>query len=176
MIPCTVALLPHPDTPCHAVAGIHVDVERTDSGALRLRYTLSGDLTALRIAPPGSGKRQDALWRHTCCEAFLLGADGRAYREFNFSPAGDWQAYDFHAYRAGGGLADVNRPIIVRTESPGQLQIDVELSAAAGMTGNRLGLSAVLETGAGHLSYWALRHAPGQPDFHHTDAFALELT
>jgi hypothetical protein len=25
------------------------------------------------------------------------------------------------------------------------------------------------------LSYWALRHAAGKPDFHHRDAFAMPL-
>ena len=39
----------------------------------------------------------------------------------------------------------------------------------------RLGLSAVVEDVDGILSYWALRHPSGKPDFHHTDAFALQL-
>jgi len=39
----------------------------------------------------------------------------------------------------------------------------------------RLGLSAVLEAHDGTRSYWALRHPPGQPDFHHPDAFAVTL-
>jgi hypothetical protein len=39
----------------------------------------------------------------------------------------------------------------------------------------RLGLSAVVEATDGGLSYWALRHPPGKPDFHHIDAFALQL-
>jgi len=38
-----------------------------------------------------------------------------------------------------------------------------------------VGLCAVIEDGPGALSYWALRHAPGKPDFHHRAAFALEL-
>ncbi len=38
-----------------------------------------------------------------------------------------------------------------------------------------LGLSVVIEEESGALSYWALRHAPGKPDFHHASAFALEL-
>jgi hypothetical protein len=33
----------------------------------------------------------------------------------------------------------------------------------------------VIEAADGSLSYWALRHPPGKPDFHHRDAFALEL-
>ena len=36
-------------------------------------------------------------------------------------------------------------------------------------------LSAVLEDSKGVLSYWALAHAPGKPDFHHPAAFALDL-
>jgi hypothetical protein len=39
----------------------------------------------------------------------------------------------------------------------------------------RIGLSAVIEDRDGSLSYWALRHPHGKPDFHHPDAFALEL-
>jgi hypothetical protein len=38
-----------------------------------------------------------------------------------------------------------------------------------------LALSAVVEERNGALSYWALRHSPGKPDFHHPEAFALEL-
>ena len=39
----------------------------------------------------------------------------------------------------------------------------------------RLALSAVVEAADGELSYWALRHPPGRPDFHHIDAFDLQL-
>jgi hypothetical protein len=39
----------------------------------------------------------------------------------------------------------------------------------------RLGLSALVEAIDGELSYWALRHLPGKPDFHHVDAFDLQL-
>ena len=44
------------------------------------------------------------------------------------------------------------------------------------LAGNtQIGLSAVLEEKDGTKSYWALRHPPGKPDFHHPDCFALEL-
>jgi len=33
----------------------------------------------------------------------------------------------------------------------------------------------VVEELDGSHSYWALRHPPGKPDFHHSDAFALEI-
>jgi hypothetical protein len=39
----------------------------------------------------------------------------------------------------------------------------------------QLAFSAIIEDDQGVLSYWALTHPPGRPDFHHPDAFALEL-
>jgi len=33
----------------------------------------------------------------------------------------------------------------------------------------------VIEEAAGTLSYWALCHPPGRPDFHHSDNFVLEI-
>ncbi|MND06273.1 hypothetical protein D3C83_275510 [compost metagenome] len=53
----------------------------------------------------------------------------------------------------------------------------LELEAVIGSTGETLlvGLAAVIEAADGALSYWALRHAPAKPDFHHRDAFALAL-
>ena len=52
-----------------------------------------------------------------------------------------------------------------------------ELEAVIASTGEalQLGLAAVIESADGALSYWALRHPPGEPDFHHRDAFALAL-
>jgi hypothetical protein len=32
-----------------------------------------------------------------------------------------------------------------------------------------------MEDAGGVLSYWALDHPAGKPDFHHPDAFALQL-
>jgi hypothetical protein len=39
----------------------------------------------------------------------------------------------------------------------------------------QLALAAVIEDGNGRLSYWALGHPQGKPDFHHPDGFTLEL-
>jgi len=37
------------------------------------------------------------------------------------------------------------------------------------------GCRRLIEETNGAKSYWALAHAPGKPDFHHPDAFALDL-
>ncbi|HEY5897937.1 MAG TPA: DOMON-like domain-containing protein [Burkholderiales bacterium] len=145
---------------------------------MALNYVLEGDLARLRIAPPGPSRLGDQLWRHTCCEAFI-GAAGRTdYHEFNLSPSGEWAAHAFARYREGGPLDDetLNPQIAIeRTARTLELSALIDLRRL-GVSGTiRLGLSVVAEHEDGAISYWALKHAPGKPDFHHRDAFALEL-
>ena len=103
--------------------------------------------------------------------------EGPDYREFNFSPSGEWAAYAFHSYRNGGVLENELSPGIVVSKTMERLELGAEI--CQGLVPHdrplRLGLSAVVEDVDGILSYWALRHPPGKPDFHHTDAFALQL-
>lgn len=171
-------LIHHPDTPCPLVTTLTAEAAPGPGGGLALTYVLTGDIGALRIPPAALRRHRDGLWRHTCLEAFVMAGDGPAYLEFNLSPSGEWAAYTFRAYREGAVLeldappdiacaADADR-LVLTANLPGDCLPDAERL--------RLGLSAVLEERDGRLSYWALRHAPGKPDFHHTDAFALEFS
>ncbi|HEX6530934.1 MAG TPA: DOMON-like domain-containing protein [Burkholderiales bacterium] len=160
----SAALERHPATPCAALRGITVRVER--GTALQLTYTLEGQIERLRIPPPRAPRFIDGLWQHTCCELFVA-RPGGGYREFNFSPSGEWAAYEFDGYRTGRRAIEARPDIVLRGQ---QLEVSVEELKAA-----RIGLSAVIEEEDGTISYWALRHAPGKPDFHHPDAFAMEL-
>lgn len=176
MLLMDAALTRHPATAAPAVAAIAVALARQDDGALTLTYTLTGATPALLIPGPTTPGRADGLWRHTCCEAFVMAGAGPGYREFNFSPSGQWAAYAFTAYRAGGTDLAMPAPAIACRVHDDGLKLVARLPAAALPAGSlRLGLSAVLEDTAGGISYWALRHPPGKPDFHHTDAFALAL-
>jgi len=58
-----------------------------------------------------------------------------------------------------------------------RLELDAEIRPECLPPGRslRLGLCAVVEDAHGELTYWALRHPTGQPDFHHRDAFVLSL-
>ncbi len=58
-----------------------------------------------------------------------------------------------------------------RLEIEGRIRLD-RLGYGGSLS---IGLSAVVEDESGALSHWALRHPPGKPDFHHREAFALEL-
>jgi hypothetical protein len=155
------------------VTGIAVEVERTPAG-LALRYVLSGDLAALAVPPRAPSRRTDELWRHTCFEAFVRPLPGAAYREFNLAPSTQWAAYRFAAYREGMEPAGTPPPRVEVEAGAGRLTLHATL-AVPDPGRWRLGLSAVVETTEGRVSYWALRHPPGRPDFHHGDCFALEL-
>lgn len=169
-------LTPHPDHPCEAVTGLVVEVTRLVPARLGLRYTLKGTLGSLTLAPPSQSTPAGGLWRHTCFEAFARAGDAAGYLEMNFAPSTQWAAYRFAGYREGMAPAgDIEPRIAVRRAAAEfVLDVDVALDIAAG-TAVRLGLSAVVEDAKGRLSYWALAHPPGRPDFHHADCFAVEL-
>lgn len=181
-IPRTAVLTCHPETPCQAVHGIEARLCWKDTTALGLTFILRGGLSRLRIPPPRTPRRADRLWQHTCFEAFV-GVKGKPeYYEFNFAPSGEWAAYSFRNYRDGVPLGDETlKPKIIGRSTRDSLDLNaiVDLNGLAVIASNarlRLGLSAVIEDDEGILSYWALKHRPGKPDFHHPDAFALELT
>ncbi len=157
----------HPGSPSRAVRAIHIEPQRS-GGTLLLTYRIYGNIDALQLPPRGLRP----LWQHTCCEAFVARAGMPAYHEFNFSLSGDWAAYAFTDYREGKPIEAADPGIVVRVSAQA-----LELNAALDLPGGSLllGLSAVIEERDGTLSYWALRHAPGKPDFHHREGFALEL-
>ena len=135
----------------------------------------------VRIPSLQPSLRADRLWQHTCFEAFVALEDKPEYYEFNFAPSGQWAAYRFQRYRDGISPADeIPAPeITVRSRADG-LNLDAivrldSLSITQPEARLRLALSAVIEDKNGMLSYWALSHPPGKPDFHHRDSFVLGL-
>lgn len=175
--PVFLALACHPRTPARVIRAVDVVAGVTPGGGLALYFSLEGDLSGLRIPEPGSSRRADGLWRHTCFEAFVMAGEGPGYREFNFSPSGEWATYDFCGYRDGGESVVEPGPDITVCHDRERLELDAEIYPESLPPGRllRLGLSAVVEDGRGELTYWALRHPEGQPDFHHAGTFALPL-
>lgn len=175
------ALNLHPDSRNRAVTRIEADVARPRPGALHVRYVVMGNIGELRIPPVTESARRDELWQHTCFEAFIGAAASTAYCEFNFAPSTQWAAYCFDGYRRGMRVADeIGTPRMDVRVDDGcfVLNAALQLDRVPGLAGDaiwRVGLSAVIEDADGRKSYWALAHPPGQPDFHHSDCFALEL-
>lgn len=168
-------LICHPETPSGAVDRIDVAVARPQPGVLALRYTVAGRIAEVRLAPPSEPLRADELWRTTCFEAFVETAPGAGYYEFNLSPSSKWAAYHFTSYRDGMALAELSPPAIITGANVTHIDVDalIYLPPSAGQW--RLALSAVIEETNGAKSYWALKHPARKPDFHHADAFVVEL-
>lgn len=178
-------LLCHPSTPDDIVAGITVEVDSLTSDLLVLSYHIRGDIDRLQLPAQAASKFQDLLWQHTCLEAFIGFDDSDSYFEFNFSPSSQWAVYRFDSYRQN--VASLNpvpppRVIVRRREDELDADVDIDLGAIPGLTAReiegrelRLAVSAVMQSEQGVISYWALAHPPGKPDFHHRDGFALRL-
>ena len=181
-----VRLVRHAHSACAAVHSLEARAQALRPGVIGVEFTLTGELRAVRVPPPGFAQRADELWRHTCFEAFVRRDDVPGYLELNFSPSGAWQAYRLGGYRQDMAPVELPAPphltIGQRERSGGAadalvLEALVHLPSPYADTprGLALALSAIVEDETGSLSYWALRHAPGRPDFHHPDAFALTL-
>jgi hypothetical protein len=168
----THVLTAHPDHPSLAVRSVVARVIGIDDAWLRLRWRIegAGDL----VVPAFAGKgRADGLWRTTCFEAFIQPDHGAAYVELNLSPSERWNAYHFSEPRRG--VAEQPMPY----EPSCALRLGQDLAifdAAIPIAGLpplpwKTGLTCVIEENGGRLSYWALAHPAGQPDFH-----ALQFT
>jgi hypothetical protein len=170
----------HPSSRAQQVRDIQVLVCRSPSDELHMTYCLNGDIPQLRIPSAGAPRIGTQLWQHTCFEAFIVVEGQSAYHEFNFAPSGEWAVYAFLGYRKLGlHVSEIVPPWIAVRSTQSRLELDTVvrldgLSALHRRASLRLGLSAVVEASDG-LSYWALRHPTGKPDFHSADGFTLLL-
>jgi hypothetical protein len=175
-----VELAPHPSTPARG-RRVAVDAWRGPRGDLTLTFGVAGRVDDVRVPSPRTPRAADRLWEHTCFEAFVALDGETAYHEFNLSPSGEWAVFAFRGYRERAAAVDeAAAPSIAVRRPPGRLELEgvlplERLSPVHRDATLRLGLSAVIETADGAVSYWALRHPPGAPDFHHADAFSLRL-
>ena len=188
-------LLPHPLHPPASIRGVAARVLGLDAQWLRLRWRVDGAHALVLPATALDAARADGLWRATCFEAFVRpdaqGDASSAYVEFNLSPSGHWNAYDFRAYRDGMAPRPMARApesrVRVAAADDGDdadaAQRDATLIFDAAVPRSALpalpcslGLCAVLEERGGVKSFWALAHPPqGAPDFHAAACFAARL-
>ena len=174
-------LVCHPNAPSRVVRAVTAQATRHADGKLALSYAIHGEISRIQVPPPAPARIGWKLWRHTCCEVFIRAQGPQAYHELNFSPSGEWTAYAFTQYRDGGSLADESlNPQVAIESRPERLDLYalVDLARLSGsyrQSRLHIGLAVIVEESDGAMSYWALRHAPGKPDFHHADAFALAL-
>jgi hypothetical protein len=160
---------------------VQAQVLGIDADRLHLRWRVEGARALVLPAAEDVG-RADGLWRTTCFELFLRPDEGDGYVEWNLSPSGRWNVYDFAAYRDG------MRPRPLRRTPETSMSDDIDggdraliVDAALPLEGAprrpcRLGICAVIEEVGGIKSYWALAHpADSAPDFHAAACFAAQL-
>lgn len=170
-----LTLTPHPDTPCPAVRSLRVMATREGPSTLALGYTVMSQWRDVLYSDSGEPGRSHELWLHTCMEAFIQSDDG-SYREVNLSFAEQWAVYAFSGYREGmrvdeaASVTDLEQAIA--TSGPRILRGRVNGLPAGNW---KVGLSAIIETIDGQRHFFALNHPPGEPDFHHPDAFSLDM-
>ncbi|MFN4148190.1 MAG: DOMON-like domain-containing protein, partial [Rhodocyclaceae bacterium] len=159
----------HPDNPQGYVERVGVTLLSRPDGSLRLSYTIQGPTASMRIPTRDVPAPGEALWQTTCCELFVATDATSAYREFNFSPSGQWAVFDFAAYRQPtNGTTPPAPRVLVRCQEDA-LRVDVHLLPSALPAGRHLRCAATVVVARydGRLGHWALAHPDGRPDFHH---------
>ena len=172
----THQLVPHPDHPPLAVGQVEARIIGADANWLRVRWRIEGSQQLVVPAFAGKG-RTDQLWRTTCFELYLKPLEGEAYCELNLSPSERWNAYDFDSYRAGMRERPFPREPECTIRQGSSFAIFDAAIPVAGLPSSdcAMGLCAILEEQGGTISYWALAHQEGKPDFHAPACFAAEL-
>ncbi len=168
-------LVCHPDTPSKDVSQVHVAVQRIrGEEELWLEFKVVG-AQSLLLPTLQKPERSNELWATTCFELFAKAAGKDRYLEFNFSPSTRWAAFEFDEYRSGIRELTMHDPEIYIFPLGDCFFLSVEAGPVLPRGDLKLALSAVIEETDGTKSYWALRHPPGDPDFHHPDCFTLTL-
>jgi hypothetical protein len=166
----------HPSLPAPALT---IEAEASRAGdRLELRYVVTGAVGALFVPALADSARRNELWKRTCFEAFVQPAGGDAYVEINLSPSRQWATYRFDRYREGMRDATDVAPGDIEVSATADaltLSASIPLVALSGAQTWRTGLTAVIETTAGTVSYWSLAHPRPTPEFHDADGFALDL-
>lgn len=174
--PRSVSLKPFSPVDPAVVRALTVYLNDIGAGRMSLRYELDADLERVRVPGTRQSRAADELWKHTCFEAFIRPAGGKAYYELNASPSTEWALYSFDDYRKGmTSIRPDLAPVIRVGRGDSSLRIDVDLAMHTLPASGHLALAAVLELEEIGVSYWAVEHRGIRPDFHHPDSFVVEL-
>ncbi len=163
-----------PYYPCDPVTDLTGVFSVNDSN-IKLELTLRGDTHQVHW-PIYPRQRTTGLWEDTCFE-FFLGQVGQShYVEVNLSPGGAWNSFAFRDVRT-----DMVETKLIQLSSSQCQRTDTEAHFSATLTHElpvgeyELGISAVVKSEAGKLSYYALQHSGSRPDFHDRRGWCIQL-
>ncbi len=147
---------------------------------LMVKYRVHGTLKNIKhpAALPFSPRLHE-LWRHTCFELFIGSKGESGYLEVNVSPSGAWNVYHFSDYRKGMREdRSVGQPLFRVATGDDFLSLSCSISLNTVIDDAatiEVGVSSVIETVDGALSYWAVVHPGSEPDFHDRRTFLITL-
>ena len=146
-----------------------------------LHYSLTGKIKDIFLPMTSANpSRKDELWKTTCFEFFLAIKDQPQYWEFNMSPAGNWNVYHMDAYRRNGFReeASIQQLQFEFAREANRFTLDAIVDLSPVILQARLlevGITAIIQTTDGNVTYWALAHPALQADFHLRESFILGL-
>jgi hypothetical protein len=170
----TYDLVAHPTFEPGEVKAVSVRWAELPDKRLMLRFMVDGAGGLVVPAYRGRGRGEE-LWKSTCFELFLYDGGGR-YREFNFSPSGQWAAFEFSGYRNLIGDFQPRDTPEIKHETGSEMFVQTVFLDRRELEGaERASLAAVIEEQGGRPSYWAMGHAGLKPDFHDPACFRVPL-
>jgi hypothetical protein len=170
----TYELKPHPAFAPAEVHSVTVRWAELPDRRLMLRYRVDGCSRLVLPRYRGNG-RGEGLWKTTCFELFLDDGEGR-YREYNFSPNGQWAAYAFSSYRNLDADFRPRATPEIKHETGSTVFVQTVFLDRRELEGAQTAaLAAVIEENDGRLSYWAMAHPDEKPDFHDPACFRIPL-
>jgi hypothetical protein len=168
--------------PFSPVQGIQLTAEASRDSKQRLKivFELRGDTSQLYLPNKVSNpRRRDELWKRTCFEIFFGPEKGTNYWEINLSPAGDWNAYSFGNYREGMKSESKIAGFQIQSQKTAEhfrLEATADIfNLNLGTAPMKLSATAVIETLAGKISYWAFKHSGNEPNFHLRESFIAQF-
>jgi hypothetical protein len=152
-------------------------------GVLKVAFELTGDLEkVLTSSPQEIPARVIGLWESTCFEMFIKNKNSEEYFEFNCSSANNWNVFYFQKQKAAlKEFLPIASLASSSVQNKGSLRvsfwIDLERFPTSFWKDGQmnLGLTTVLESDSGELSYWALRHIDTRANFHMEKSFIYQL-
>lgn len=158
-------------------------VSRSPDNQINVIYHLQGAIDAIALPRLNSAAmRQWQLWESTCFELFIGlggGLQQSHYWEINLSPNGNWNAFALTGYRQGiqeASQIDQLKIITQQQHDRFTLEASFPLTDIIDPTATlAISATAVIQTQADDISYWAICHCGSEPDFHQRDSFTLQL-
>jgi hypothetical protein len=132
------------------------------------------------VSAGGEQCRHMNLWEHSCFELFFRIPEEETYYEFNVSPSGHWNSFEFTGLRNGmSETSTIRLESCVSSKDGRKHTLSANLVHELPTRRLQVGVCAIVEfkrvesTGTtgqqedASLAYYALSHPGVRPDFHH---------